>query len=298
MLSALHAIVAYVVRRTWLVASVTVLVCASYAASAVAALSNPDGEPTGRAAAAPGPAKAPAAPARTKLDGDQLVQRNMFCSSCAPAVAGASSPTYQGHPAVLIATSIGRESRATVRVVPTEVQGSWGLGEVIPGVGRVDRIEHTTIEVIDEGGHSKLLTLLTQAADPGPGAATPGGGSAAPPGPFAGRVTKLDDTTYEVERSLVRELVMGGAKPGAGRAMPVMDDKGAIKGVRLLGIGSQSVGHALGLRSSDVISMVDGAPLGHVQQMLDLFAKLDQVSSVELAGSRGAKPLKLTLKLR
>ena len=36
----------------------------------------------------------------------------------------------------------------------------------------------------------------------------------------------------------------------------------------------------------------------NVQQLLDLYAKLDNISAVELSGTRAGKPLKLTLRLR
>ncbi len=313
MLLALHNVVAGFLRRTWLVALVTIVVCASFAARAVAALSDAalgSGAPPIPGAAAaplpdpapvPAPASEPPPAAQRPQSGDAFVARNIFCSSCVPPVPAPGKPsTYQGHPAVLIATSIGREPRATVRVLPTEAQGSWGLGEDIPGVGRIDEIHATSIEVADAAGNTKLISLLdTTAAGPGEtDAATSGGRPAAAEGPFAGRIEKLGEETYEVERSLVRELVMNASKPGMGGAVPVVVN-GEVQGIRLIGISSRSPGYALELRSGDLISSIDGVPLRNAQQVIDLFARLDQVSSVELGGKRrGGKPLTLTLKLR
>jgi hypothetical protein len=319
MLLALHNVVAGFLRRTWLVALVTIVVCASFAARAVAALSDaalgsgaapgaaplPGGAeppPPGSAEPLPpGPASAPLTGPQRPPIGDAFVARNVFCSSCAPPAAGPDRPSaYQGQPAVLIATSLGRAPRATVRVVPTEIQGSWGLGEDIPGVGRIDEIHATAIEVADATGHTKLISLLDATAA-GPGAtdaATSNARPAAAPSPFAGRIEKLGEGTYEVERSLVRELVMSASKPGMGGATPVVVD-GEVQGIRLIGIGSRSPGHALDLRSGDLISSIDGVPLRNAQQVIDLFAKLDQVPAVRLGGTRrGGKSLELTLKLR
>jgi hypothetical protein len=304
MLLALHNVIAGFLRRTWTVALVTVVVCAAFAARAVAALSDAAlAQGTGSAAPAPAPAPAlsvSAPVARTQRppgDADAFAARNVFCSSCAPAEPGPGGTEYQGHPAVLIATSIGSEPRATVRVLPTEVQGSWALDEEIPGVGRLDEIHPTAIAVVDASGHTRRISLLDTAAGRDAGAATPGAPPAAA-GPFAGRITKLDDTTYEVERALVRQLVTSGGKPGMGGATPVIVD-GEVKGIRLFGLGPSSPGRALGLRSGDLVSSIDGVPLKNVQQLIDLFARLDQVSSVELGGTRpGNRPLQLTLKLR
>jgi PDZ domain len=301
MLTALHNVVAGFLRRTWLVAIASVLVCASFAARAVAALSETTLAPDAAAAtrpAPPAPTRAPAPP-RPPKNGDVFANRNIFCSSCTPAAKSApGGGTYEGHPAVLIATSIGPEPRATVRVVPTEVQGSWGLGEDIPGVGRIEEIYPTSIEVADASGNTKQISLRDAAA--GPGAATlKDPPPPSPASPWAGRITKLGEEKYEIERSLIRELVMGGAKPGMGGANPVVVD-GDVRGVGLIRIGPRSPAYELGLRSGDLIESVDGVPLKSAQVALDLFAKLNQVSSVEVEGTRraGGKPFKLTLQLR
>ncbi|HWO21723.1 MAG TPA: hypothetical protein VNO30_23295 [Kofleriaceae bacterium] len=324
MLLALHNVIAGFLRRTWLVAAITVVVCAAFAARAVAALSDaalsPDGAARGGAArggASPGalgpagaapsaaPAPAPAAPARPAAPhlqpavGDSFVQRNIFCSACAPPKAGpgGGAAEYQGQPAVLIATSLGTEPRATVRVVPTEIQGSWGLGEDIPGVGRIDEIHATAIQVADADGHTKLISLIEAAAGGGGDTRGPRPPDSGAPKPFEGRYEKLSETEYAVDRSLVRELVTSGGRPGMGAATPIVVN-GEVQGLRLVGLGAQSPGRALGLRSGDQVTAIDGAPLRNVQQLLDLFARLDQTAEVQLGITRAGKPFALTLKLR
>ena len=143
MFNALHQLLVGFVRRTWLVALATIVVCAVFAARAMAAFSIPSLEaPSKRDAVMASPAPR-AVPEKVKIDGDVLVERNIFCSSCkrnedtGPAN---HSPSYSGLPATLIATSLGKEPRATVRVISTEAQGSWAIGERIPGVGTVARI--------------------------------------------------------------------------------------------------------------------------------------------------------------
>jgi hypothetical protein len=307
LLLSLHNVIAGFLRRTWLVAVVTVIVCAAFAARAVAALSDVALAPgaagaASRAAPAPAPAAVAAAgaaetvAARLPAFGDAFVQRNIFCSSCTPPNAAPGGGSYQGHPAVLIATSLGADPRATVRVVPTEVQGSWGLGEEIPGVGRLDEIHATAIQVADAGGQTKLISLL-EAAGPSIQPTPTGNDQAATKQPFEGRYEKVNETTYKVDRSLVRELVMSGSKPGMGTATPVVVD-GEVRGIRLGGLGPKSPGRALGLRSGDLVSTIDGVPLRNAQQLLDLFAKLDQTPAVELGIMRSGKPFPLTLQLR
>src|SRR5262249_57709539 len=106
---------------------------------------------------------------------------------------------------VVMGTSVGVVARATVRVLGSEVQGSFGLGEAIPGVGTVERIGWKSIDVVDGAGRRATLSLLdsSPAATVAKGAATP----QASDDPFAGRSKKIDDHTFEVDRSLGRDMV-------------------------------------------------------------------------------------------
>jgi len=296
-LPALHTVIVGFVRRTWLVTMVAMLVCAVFAAHAVAAfveadhlMPDPDASPHALVVK-PKPAPAP-------LDPDVLGARNIFCSACTRSLGPGPAVAYSGQPAILIATSLGRDARATVRVIPTEVQGSWSLGETIPGVGKVSRIGGGSIDVVDGTGRTQQLSLLEAAGHGGTGAATSESGPAAPADPFEGRIKKLAEGSYEVDRELVRELVGAGAGAGAGmRAMPMMDH-GEIKGLRLYGVKPTSVAGAIGLKSMDVLSGIDGEPIKTAQQLLDLYSKLDKLNGIELQGTRGTKPLAVSLKFR
>jgi type II secretory pathway component PulC len=223
----------------------------------------------------------------------------MFCSTCDPAPneSGPTTAAYSGKAAVLIAIGVGGDSWATVRVIESEVQGSWSLGETIPGVGTIDRIGGISIDVIDGAGHRAKLSLLDTMTAGGQvtGAATPA--AAAPADPFAERIKKIDDHTFEVDRDLVRELVSGAAKPGKMRMTPIIK-QGEVAGVRLFGVTAGTPAFAIGMKNSDVISAIDGEPIKTAQQLLDLYAKLDQLNSVELQGTRAGKPLAIALRLR
>ena len=178
------------------------------------------------------------------------------------------------------------------------MEGSWGLGDTIPGLGALDRIESTWIEVVDGAGHRGRLSLLAlseKAAGRSSDAATSESRPAA--NPWADRIKQLDDQNYDVDRSLVRELVTSAAKPGGMRFVPKLDH-GEIKGVRIYGVTAASIPAALGLRNGDTLEAIDGAPLKDVNQLLELYAKLDQLSAVELSGARAGKPLARTLRLR
>ena len=285
-------------RRTWLVTLVAVIACAALAAHAVGALVEArylDTVPP-RNAPVSSPVQVPA-PTR-KPDGTAFVARNMFCSTCE--VPGEPGPTDSYKPdAVLIATSVGADPRATLRVPASEAQGSWGLGDVVPGVGRIERIGFVSIDVIDVADPKRRGTLSLFDGLPGgrsdAGAATPVPAAA---DPFADRIRKIDDHTFEVDRSLVREL-LGGAAPAAGngRIVPITKD-GKLDGLRLSGMRSGSLAATLGFKNGDVLQAVNNTKIESANTLLTVFAQLEQLSNVELAGTRAGKPLTLTLRLR
>lgn len=289
---AVHGIGGVIIRRTWLVAVVTVMACAAFSARAVAALFEASylAPPAG---GLPLPKVAPAPRTRTPPDGSSLVARNIFCSTC-DALPGGPGPTDSFVPdAILIATSIGTEPRATVRVPATEVQGSWGVGDTIPGLGKVDDISWVSIEIIDASGRRGRLALA--------GAATPGPATSAPPAAaseWSDRVKKIDDHTFEVDRQLVRDLVTGTAKAGGVRIMPLTGENGQLAGLRVFGVRDGSLPAALGLKNADTLQAVNNVKIESANTLLNLFAQLDQLNVVELDGTRAGKPLALTLRLR
>jgi hypothetical protein len=294
--NALHWVTAGL-RRTWLVAIVALLACAVFAAHGVASLIDAHYLDTTPSRSLPLHTVQVAAPV-SKRDASALVMRNMFCSTC-DVVSGGSGSTDSFHPgAILIATSIGADPRATLRVPASEAQGSWGVGDVVPGVGRIERIGFVSIDVIELADPHRRGTLSLFDQLPGgrsdAGAATPAPAAA---DPFADRVRKIDDYTFEVDRSLVRELVGASATTAGARIVPITKD-GKLQGLRLYGVRSGSIAKSLGLQNGDVLQAVNNQRIESANTLLELYAQLDKLDTVELAGTRGGKPLALQLRLR
>jgi hypothetical protein len=103
---------------------------------------------------------------------------------------------------------------------------------------------------------------------------------------------------YEVERSLVRELVTGAMRPSGTRISPVIDGADHLLGLRIAGAGTGSIAAAVGLRNADVLSEINGKHIESANTLLDVFSRLDELNIVELAGTRGKQSLALTLRLR
>ena len=200
--------------------------------------------------------------------------------------------------AILIATSVGRDPRATLRVPASEAQGSWGLGEIVPGIGRIERIGFTSIDVIDIADPKRRGTLTLFDGIPG-GRSDADAATSAPAAadPCSGRCKKIDDHTVEVERSLVRDLLGGSVSTAGARISPVTKD-GKLDGLRLYGVRPNSIAAAVGLRNGDILQAVNNEKIESANTLLTFYAQLDNLNNVELAGTRGGKPLTLTLRLR
>lgn len=281
------------VRRTWVVIPITVAVCATFAARAVAALVDAQvPEPSPLPRVVPPHEKAPAS--KVKPDGSAFVVRNMFCSTCAPSPGGPSGPTDTFAPdAQLIATSVGDEPRATVRVRATEAQGSWGLGDQIPGVGKVEHIGFVTIDVVDSSGRRATLSLLEQQQVASAATEAP-----APADPYGDRLRKIDDRTFEVDRSLVRELVGGSMAKAGARVSPITNKSGTLDGLKVFGVRKDGLAGRLGLETGDVLEAINNTKIESANTLLGLYAQLETLNTVELQGTRRGKPLTLTLRLR
>ncbi len=161
---ALHTLIGGLVRRTRLVALVASIVCAGFAASAVAALVEASylAPRSHGAAPPPAPAGKVVEPARTPADGSALVKRNMFCSTCAPVVDELGPADSVAPQAILIATALGDDPRATIRVPASEAQGSFGIGaKRSRGLARSVRIGRwVSVEVVDPAGRRGRIKLL------------------------------------------------------------------------------------------------------------------------------------------
>jgi type II secretory pathway component PulC len=295
-------------QKFWIVGAATVTVCAALAARAAGQvvearyLTDAPRAPTlPRVEREPAP---PAPPTPSTGNAALLVERNMFCSDCVgagdpePSATGVIASTL---PLVLVATSIGAEPWATLRNTESGAQGAFGVGDRIPRVGAVERIAGTWIEVMNDGaGRIERIELLAPVVASA-GTAVPAAGKAAgaattPANPYADRVRKIDDHTFEVDRQLVRDLVSGGKVDGVSIRPVTKGDQ--LLGIKVVRAAPSSVAAAIGLRAGDVIEGIDGAHIESAQQLVDMLARLDDVHKVHFDGTRKGAALGLDLHLR
>lgn len=301
-------------RYFWVVGALTVMACAVFGAKIFnyiveGAVLGDSPEP--RKIAGHGPTTpTPSAPVKTtrNKDGVQLSGRNMFCSECTPAVVAPSDPSsiaITSLPLQLLATSVGKtekDSYATIVNTESFRQGAYTLGEQVPGAsGKIKTIRYQYVDFEHNGriervmlaGSAPITTPTTVAAADPP----PGDGDDMQAAIDSG-IKKIDDVTYEIDKSLVDKVI---ANPMAftkgARVVPAMKN-GKPEGIKLYAIRPTSPYAKLGLTNGDTLQSINGFELNSVEKGLEIYGKLREATSLEVEIQRRGKPLTLKYRIR
>jgi general secretion pathway protein C len=298
-------------RYFWVIAAVTVIVCAVFAAKATGSLLAAKflADSTKAPKVTPiTPRVEVAKPTRSK-DGGQLATRNMFCSECTPPVAAIntdpSSIQQTALPLVLLATNVStdpKQSYASVVNTESQRQGSYGVDEQLPGAsGKVKVIGYKYVD-FENGGRIERLGLsgapvpVAVAAVPTPAPAENSGDDLQ--NAIDGGIKKIDDTTFEIEKSLVEKVLVNPMAVAKGaRVVPAMKN-GKPEGFKLYAIRPTSVYAKLGLTNGDTLTSINGFELTSADKALEVYTKLREATSLELEVTRRGKPVVLKYTIR
>jgi type II secretory pathway component PulC len=193
----------------------------------------------------------------------------------------------------LIATQVGsRESWATIDDPVSGVSGLFARGATLPGGAVIESIERGAIVLRFADATSQRVPLASGAApvNPGPGPGDKVAVTGKPPASeYADRIRAVGDNRWEVDRTLIRELVQAGTGQRAAargvRLQPIAKD-GKLAGIKVATAREGSLGQLLGLKPGDVIESVDGKPLDSPERLMDLYARLDDTRRVDLGVNR------------
>ncbi len=297
-------------RYFWVLGGVVAVVCSVFAAKATSHIVEAkylgDSEhPPKVVAAAPTPAT-PVKQARSK-DGSPLAARNIFCSECTPAVAVAVADpnTIQTTtlPLQLLATNVGateEQSYATIVNTENQRQGSYSIGDPIPGASGKLKVIHYKYIDFENGGHMERLVLMgANVEPPKPVAqAQPEGDKDDIEAMADSSIKKIDDTHYEIDKKLVDQVLanpMGAAK-GA-RVVPAVKN-GKPDGFKLYAIRPSSVYAKLGLSNGDTLQAINGFELTSADKALEVYTKLREATSLQVQVQRRGKDMTLNYTIR
>ncbi len=233
----------------------------------------------------------------------------MFCSGCTPAVAAVSADPSQiaqtSLPLVLLATNVSTDPKQSyVSVINTESQkqGAFGLDEQLPGAsGKVKTIGYKFVD-FENGGRIERLALAgahvpmspVAVAEPEPANENKDDLQAA----IDGGIKKIDDTTFEIDKSLVEKVLVNPMAVAKGaRIVPAMKN-GKPEGFKLYAIRPTSVYAKLGLTNGDTLTSINGFELTSADKALEVYTKLREATSLELDVTRRGKPVTLKYTIR
>ncbi len=302
-------------RYFWVLGAAVVLVCSVFAAKAtshvVEAKFLGDSSKTPRVHAMSPSPSSPAKVSRSK-DGAPLSTRNMFCSECTPPVEVAATNTDPSQiqttslPLVLLATMVSAkpdDSYATIINTESQKQGAFSVGDPVPGAtGKVKEIRFKYVD-FENNGHTERIVLAgavvpvttpVAAAEPPP---SDGGGDDLQASIDNG-VKKIDDTTYEIDKSLVEKALANPMALAKGaRVVPAVKN-GKPDGFKLYAIRPSSVYAKLGLTNGDTLQAINGFELTSADKALEVYTKLREATQLQVEITRRGKPMTLKYSIR
>jgi general secretion pathway protein C len=302
-------------RYFWVLGAAVVLVCSLFAAKATSHVIEAkflgDSSKTPKVhAIAPSPSQ-PVKQTRSK-DGSLLSSRNMFCSECTPPVAATavnsdpSSIQTTSLPLVLLATMVSAkasDSYATIVNTENQKQGAYAIGDVIPGAsGKIKEIHFKYVD-FENSGHTERLVLAGATAP----VTTPVAAAEPPPSDGGGDdlqaaidngVKKVDDSNYEIDKSLVEKALANPMALAKGaRVVPAVKN-GKPDGFKLYAIRPSSVYAKLGLTNGDTLQSINGFELTSADKALEVYTKLREATQLQVEITRRGKPMTLNYSIR
>jgi len=117
--------------------------------------------------------------------------------------------------------------------------------------------------------------------------------------PYASGIKQVGPNQYNIDRTMLNEQLQDLGKLGReARVIPNYDrESGTYKGFKLIGVRPNSLYRAIGIRSGDVISQINGEELSSPGKALELFNKLQNSNDISLDLMRRGKQQTLTYKI-
>jgi general secretion pathway protein C len=311
----------YVKRYFWVVVALTVALSAVFGAKLVNHIA--EGKLLADAKRSPKvtpPAPSPSAPiaSRTK-DGKPLIDRNMFCSSCLPPVPVVNTPTgpidpnvvqMTSLPLLLVATHVtdqkfAKEAFATILNTATQKQGAYWMEQEIPGAGKVVAIHYKYVDFLNTAsGRKERISITGEAPMPSTVPAvvaenpTPTGDGDDLTAAIESGIKKIDETTFEIDRSLVEKVLANPMAVAKGARVMPSSKNGEPNGFKLYAVRPSSVYAKLGFANGDTLHAINGMELNSMDKAMEVYSKVRDAQSLQVNVTRRGKPVTLSYTIR
>ena len=128
----------------------------------------------------------------------------------------------------------------------------------------------------------------------GPPPPAAGGG---PASGFAGKVRKIGEHEYDVERTAVDALIANPAELMKARITPAKEGD-RIVGMNIFGVRPGTMLSAIGLENGDRLTAINGFEMNDPQKMLEAYSKLMRADHLSASVVRGGKPMSLEFNIK
>jgi general secretion pathway protein C len=210
-------------------------------------------------------------------------------------------------PLTLIATNVGaspRDSFATIVQTTTETQGSFREGDTVPGAGPIKKIAYRYVDFHADASKSRVerLSLFGEA----PPVAPPPTVAEAPPAGATDDLTamvdrgikKIDDSNYEIDRSLVDQVLANPMQFSKGARVVPSVKNGKTAGFKLYAIRPNSAFAKLGLSNGDTLTSVNNMELTSADKALEVYTKVKESNTLQIEVTRRGKPMTITYSIK
>ena len=111
-------------------------------------------------------------------------------------------------------------------------------------------------------------------------------------------IKKIDDTTYEIDRSLVDKVLANPMALAKGARVMPSSKNGEPNGFKLYAVRPNSVFSKLGFSNGDTLNGVNGMQLNSMDRAMEVYAKVRDASSIQVEVTRRGKPVTLNYTIR
>ena len=111
-------------------------------------------------------------------------------------------------------------------------------------------------------------------------------------------IKKIDDTHYEIQKSLIEKVLANPMAIAKGaRVVPAVND-GKPAGFKLYAIRPSSIYAKLGLQNGDTLEKINGGELTSADKALEIYTKLREAKTVTINLTRAGKPVTITITIK
>jgi general secretion pathway protein C len=188
----------------------------------------------------------------------------------------------------------GSDGKATLRRRGDDVGGhtvyfiGWDRVWLTQGSSRCQ------MKIHEQGEVKKGPAPAASASAPTP--ATKGGKKV--PAEIASKIHKISDTQFDVERSVVDQILENQADlMRSARIVPEKEgDK--VVGIRLFGVRPDSLLGTLGLENGDRLQSINGFEMSDPQKALEAYARLRTADKLQVSVNRRGKPMNIDFNIK